>query len=173
MKTYKDIKTVDDAIEHLGLNADEVDADLVYLQHLENNLGNHLTSIYKIDIIRQALNGNLDNITDGAYYYAYLSIYPESEVLQERNIIGKFIADGKTYIATFNDIYLHKGGGGILGVEFQKSMIHKHFVGYTEAQVGLFACKSAEIAKHFSKYFGKLIFDACYGQYVGQYKWIE
>lgn len=52
---YTDIKTFEDACKALGIETYRVEYDLVRLSNAEGSLGEHLTAIYKLDIIRKAL----------------------------------------------------------------------------------------------------------------------
>ena len=54
---YTDIKTFEDACQALGLNMDFVDFAICNMENIEGGFGKHLTAIYKLDIIRKALNG--------------------------------------------------------------------------------------------------------------------
>ena len=165
---YTDIRTFEDACKALGMDINKVEWDLSILSGLEGGLGEHLTAIYKLDIIRKALNGAdwKPKITEGSIYYGWVRFYRKpSDVPSDKKIIGNFIADGQKYILVggFGDYWGYNG----LGSFFSGSGY-----GYSSATLGLLYCKSIEIAQYMSEQFGKIIFDACYAQYIGTYKWL-
>lgn len=165
---YTDIKTFEDAVKALGMDLDNVLCDISYMENVEGNLGKHLTAIYKLDIIRKALNGAdwEPKMAEGNIYYGWVRFYKKSSnVPSDKKIIGNFIADGQKYLLVSSF-----GGSGYcdgLG-HFDSGCEY----GYSDAYLGLLCCKSAEIAQYISEQFGKLIFDACYAHHVGAYKWL-
>lgn len=165
---YTDIKTFEDACKALGMDMSDVEYDLSNLSGLEGGLGEHLTAIYKLDIIRKALNGAdwKPEMAEGDIYYGWVRFYKKSSnVPSNKKIIGNFIADGQKYLLVggFGDF----GSCGGLG-----NFSSGYGCGDSVASLGLFCCKSTEIAQYMSEQFGKLIFDACYAHYVGSYKWL-
>lgn len=164
---YTDIKTFEDACKALGMDMSKVECDLNNLTCLEGGLGEHLTAIYKLDIIRKALNGAdwKPKMTEGDIYYGWVRFYKKSSnVPSDKKIIGNFIADGQKYllVGVFGD-YGSSGGLGYFNSRWG--------YGGSSAHLGLLCCKSAEIARYMSEQFGKIIFDACYAQHIGAYKW--
>ena len=165
---YTDIKTFEDACKALGLNMDFVNFALCNMKNIEGGLGKHLIAIYKLDIIRKALNGAdwKPKIADGNIYCGWVRFYKKSsDVHSSKKIIGNFIADGQKYflVGGFGDYW----GYGGLG-----SFYSGCGYGYLSATLGLLCCKSKEIAQYMSEQFGKIIFDACYAQHIGAYKWL-
>ena len=166
---YTDIKTFEDAVKALGMDLDNVLYNISHMEAVEGNLGKHLTAIYKLDIIRKALNGAdwKPKITEGNIYYGWVRFYEESRnVPFNKKIIGSFYADGKKYLLVggFGDYMSYNGLGNFYsGDEYSSS----------SANLGLLCCKSAEIAQYMSEQFGKIIFDACYAQHIGAYKWVR
>ena len=165
---YTDIKTFEDACLALGINIKKVARDLNSLTCLEGGLGEHLTAIYKLDIIRKALNGTdwKPKIAKGNIYYGWVKFYKKSSNIPSDNkIIGNFIANGQKYLLVggFQDDGSYFGLGGFGS---------GYGYGYSSADLGLLCCKSKEIAQYMSEQFGKLIVDACYAHHVGSYQWI-
>ena len=165
---YTDIKTFEDACLALGMDINKVARNLNSLTCMEGGLGEHLTAIYKLDIIRKALNGTdwKPKMTEGNTYYGWVRFYKKSsDVPSNKKIIGNFIADGQKYllVSGFQDYGSYAGLGSF-------SSGYGYGISYTI--LGLLCCKSAEIAKYMSEQFGKLIFDACYAHHVGLYQWI-
>lgn len=165
---YTDIKTFEDAVKALGMDLDNVLCDISYMENVEGNLGKHLIAIYKLDIIRKALNGADWNpkMDEGDIYYGWVRFYKKSsDVPSDKKIIGNFIADGQKYLLV--------GGFRSCGCCGGLSNFYARFgYGSSIAYLGLLCCKSAEIAKYMSEQFGKIIFDACYAQHIGAYKWL-
>ena len=165
---YTDIKTFEDACQALGLNMDFVNFAICNMENIEGGFGKHLTAIYKLDIIRKALNGTdwKPKMTEGNTYYGWVRFYKKSSnVPSDKRIISNFIADGQKYL-------LVGGFGGSWCSVGLGSFSSRYGYGYSDADLGLLCCKSAEIAQYMSKQFGKLIFDACYAHHVGSYQWI-
>lgn len=165
---FSDIKTFRDAVLATGADYDTV------IHHMEglNNIqgGKHLTVIYKLDIIRKALNmGWKPSLVEGKVYWPHVRFYPAGDKAREAarsnncKVRESFYADGKKYsLVGGNCLYYH--GSGLC------SFIHEY--GTTDPFLGLLGCKSREIAEHMSTYFAKEIFEACYAQHVGTYEWI-
>lgn len=165
---YTDIKTFEDACKALGMDMNKVECDINALTCLEGGLGEHLTAIYKLDIIRKALNGAdwKPKMAEGDIYYGWVRLYKESSnVPSDKKIIGNFIADGQKYLLVGG--FLDYGSYDGLGIFYSG-----YGFGNSDADLGLLCCKSAEIARYMSEQFGKIIFDACYAQHIGAYKWV-
>lgn len=168
---YTDIRTFEDAVKALGMDINKVECDLTNLIYLEGDLGKHLTAIYKLDIIRKALNGAnwKPKMAEGNIYYGWVRFYKKSSnVPSDKKIIGNFIADGQKYLLVggFGGFGSYRTSGG-LGY-----FVSEYVYGSSSANLGLLCCKSKEIAQYMSEQFGKLIFDACYTQHIGTYKWL-
>ena len=165
---YTNIKTFEDACKALGLNMDFVNFALCNMKNIEGGFGKHLTAIYKMNIISKALNGTdwKPKMTEGNIYYGWVRFYKKpSDIPYNKKIIGKFIADGQKYL-------LVGGFGGCKCYTGLGDFSYWYGYGYSDTNLGLLYCKSAEIAKYMSEQFGKLIFDACYAHHVGSYQWI-
>lgn len=165
---YTDIKTFEDACKALGLNMDFVNFYLCNMENIEGGIGKHLTAIYKLDIIRKALNGTdwKPKMAEGNIYYGWVRFYKEyNNVPSDKKIIGKFIADGQKYLLVggFRDFGSYVGLG-----RFSSGCGYSNL----DADLGLLCCKSTGIAQYMSEQFGKIIFDACYAQHIGSYKWL-
>ena len=167
---YTNIKTFEDACKALRISMGDVKFDLGNLSMIEDGIGKHLTAIYKLDIIRKALNGAdwKPKMAEGDIYYGWVKFYKKSSnIPSDKKIIGKFIADGQKYLLA----------GGFQNYEFFTGIgafdsDSEYECGYLSANLGLLCCKSAEIAQYMCEQFGKLIFDACYAHHIGSYQWI-
>lgn len=167
---YTNIKTFEDACKALGLNMDFVNFALCNMKNIEGGFGKHLMAIYKLDIIRKALNGADWNpkMTEGDIHYGWVRFYKKSRnrnIPSNKKIVGNFIADGQEYLLVGG----FKGYGSCTGLGSFNSTCG---CGDSATYLGLLCCKSAEIAQYMSEQFGKIIFDACYAQHIGAYKWV-
>ena len=163
---YRDITTFEDAVKALGLNMTDVNYDLKNLNGVEGRLGKHLTAIYKLDIIRKALNGDWKpELTKGTIYYGWVRFYLPNKIPSDGKVIGKLKANGQKYL-------LVGGSGGYRSSAGLGSFYPGFGFGNSIASLGLLCCKSEEIAKHLSTHFGKIIFDTYYAQHVGVYEWL-
>ena len=150
------IKTFEDACRVLNINPDDV--YLIFDEHLQN--------MYKLKIVKKTLNGVEwePNFNTGIVYYPWLRYYPKgSSYNPSWTPVANFKAkeDNKVYTLVGGDYSGYDGGLGHFGFGY----------GDVSAARGLLACKSEEIAKYFGKTFGKLIFNAIYGQY-NNYTWV-
>ena len=165
---WQNIKTFEDACKYLGLNMDFVNFALCNMENIEGGFGKHLTAIYKMDIIRKALNGDWKpSLVEGRVYYPFVEFYLANKVKEATNsnrwkLGPSFMADGEKYTLIGGGYYCvgAPGVGNFLDGD-----------GYVNANAGLLGCKSEEIARHMSKYFMKEIFEAVYAQYNGMYEW--
>ena len=159
---YTDIKTFEDACQALGLNMDFVNFAICNMENIEGGFGKHLRAIYKLDIIRKALNGADWNpkMVEGDIYYGWVRFY--KNIPSNKKIIGNFIADGQKYLLV----------GGLKTSKCCNGLGSMYEYGVSDTHLGLLCCKSAEIAQYMSEQFGKLIFDACYAHHIGSYQWI-
>ena len=165
---YTDIRTFEDACRALGMSINKAACDLNYFTCLKGGLGEHLRAIYKLDIIRKALNGAdwKPKMTEGRIYYGWVKFYKKSSnIPYDKKIIGNFIADGQKYILVggFHNYRYYDGLG-----DFYSGYVY----GNSHADLGLLCCKSKEIAQYMSEQFGKIIFDACYAHHIGLYRWL-
>ena len=168
---FTDIKTFWDAVKALGLDIHYVQIDL---EALENNIysANHLRAIYKLDIIRKALNGDWNpSLVEGCIYFPFIRFYSTGKEAKKAAaainswMLGPtFIADNKRYTLVGGDCRYYYTGG-ITNFESGFGIIYPH--------LGLLGCKSKEIAEHMSRYFAKEIFEATYAQHIGAYEWVD
>ena len=169
---FTDIMTFEDAIKALGLCICDIEIDLEEFDdhRFEGNTSEHLKAIYKLDIIRKALNKGWEpKMMEDSIYYPLVRLYPAGNRAKEaaRNnswtVKETFKADGEKYSMVGGD-YRRCGYG-----------LSRFGLGYGEiyTSIGLLGCKSKEIASHMSRYFAKEIFEATYAQHIGAYEWID
>lgn len=158
-KPWELIKNFEDACRVLSIPP--LDVYLIFDNHLQN--------MYKLKVIKKALNGVEwePKLNKGTIYYPWLRCYPKGSSYSSYNPSWTTIADFKT--KDDNKIYTLIGGdydgydNGLCGFACGFGNVY--------AELGLLGCKSGEIAEYFGKTFGKLIFDTIYGQYEN-YTWI-
>lgn len=169
---WQNIKTFEDAYRALGMSYGRIIEHIRTIEHLGkvNNLQKHLIAIYKLDIIRKALNKGWEpKMIEDTIYYPYIRYYPTGsdaiEIAEDNNfrVNGVFKAGGIEYSLIGGDYCSFNHGLG--NYNFGGGSVH--------TCIGLSACKNKEIAKYMSKYFAKEIFDACYAQYIGAYEWVQ
>lgn len=152
---WENIKTFKDACRVLDVNPKGV--DLIYDSHLQN--------MYKLQIVRRALNADWEpKLNTGTIYYPWMRYYPKgSSYNSSWTPVANFKAkeDNKVYTLVGRVCDCYAGGLGYFGDGY----------GDVTADLGLLGCKSEEIAKYFGKTFGKLIFDAIYGHH-NNYTWV-
>ena len=166
---WESIKTFEDAIKALNISTKQVKQVLsIFINAMPETTSRMMVAQYKLYLIRKALNGPdwKPSLNNGDVYYPYLNWYLKGQPfcskwikLGEFNILhndNHYILVG-TFLKTFSD----GGLGNVIGNS-----------GNVNVNIGLFSCKSAEITKHFVMYFGRLIFEATYGQY-NNYMWLN
>lgn len=150
------IKTFDDACAVLNINPSATflirDA--------------HLLNMYKLQIIKKALNGAewKPDLNIGRIYYPWIRYYPKGSSYDPHWIpIADFEARENNQVYTLVGGDCHYFGGGLCRFGCGSGMV--------AAYQGLLGCKSEEVAKYFGKTFGKLIFDVIYARYHN-YIWV-
>lgn len=168
---WESIKTFKDAYHALGVYYRIVQRDLEQLNiGFVGDVKKHLIAVYKLDLIRKALNkGWNPKMIEDTIYYPYIKIYPNGkENIETIGVIDKKI-NGTFKV---NDTTFSLVGGGYTCYKHGLSNFY-YGSGNINANPGLLSCKNREIARHMSKYFTKEIFDACYAQYIGAYEWVQ
>ena len=164
---FKDITTFKKACEVLGLNYD----DMFYITKNIATISKASAAMYKLNIIRKALNSGYDlHLTkgpEGSYiYYPYnpfvtkSSTYYKSDINSGKmEVIGKIKSKGEEYKVLGGNAF----DGGCAGLG---SFYSDVCVGKASAFVGYLGCANEDIAKHFGKYFGMLITESKYGDMI-------
>jgi hypothetical protein len=154
---WKKIKNFDQACDYLDIHP-----SLFHIKGLAYHfdLVTHLTAVYKLDVIRKALNkGFTPSLIKNTVYYPLIRIYREKSKAEE----SAALCNGTLYkVQISGDIYHLVGGDST----YEENGITKSFVpscALCDTNLGLLHCKSQEIAAHMSKYFAKEIFNAMYG----------
>lgn len=168
---FTDIKSFYDACKVLGVNWADLNFNPSIEETRDDSYYEHLSAVFKLDIIRKALNGDWKpSLVQDSVYYPYVRFYPAGqkarEVVSENKewkLGESFIADGKKYTLVGGDYY-HCSCSGLAVFSCE--------CGDVLPSLGLLSCKSREIAEHMSRYFSKEIFEATYAHHAGTYQWI-
>ena len=161
---FKNITTFKKACEALGLNYD----DMFYITKNIATISKASAAMFKLNIIRKALNLGQDlHLTKDYYiYYPYnpfvtkSSTYYKSEITSGKiGVLGKIKSEGEEYNVLSGYTY----SGGYTGLGYFNS---DSGVGNALANIGFLGCANKEIAQHLGKYFGMLITIAKYGDIV-------
>lgn len=151
------VKSVADAFEALGEK---------YPSWLESAPCS-IRKMYELQTVLRALNQGHDfSLTEGRVWYPWVRFYLESKLpnSEKKNIIGKFICEGKIYcLLSSNANY-----GGTAGPSCFNS---DYGVGSSGTYVRILSCKDEETALYVCKQFGQLVFDAIYADKV-DYRWL-
>ena len=161
------IKTFKDACNTLSIDRKAAN----YLVRVMNRISKASVAMFKLNIIRKALNLGQDlHLTkdpkDSHLYYPYnplvnkSSLYYRSELDSgEMEVIGKVKSEGILYNV------LGGVAGSRCGTGFSCFRPYGD-VGFADADVGFLGCASQEIAQHFGRYFGMLITEAKYADMI-------
>lgn len=126
-------------------------------------------ALRKLHVILDALNeGYKFNLLTGTVWYPWVRFFRMKSVPKDAEVIGHFSYQGEKFALVGGDA----SDGGDAGLSYFDS---DDGVGYAFSGVGMFACKSEEIAKYVSTQFGKLVFEACFARHfnVGEFKWLD
>lgn len=164
---YTDIKSFNDACKVLNLSDDLVSYDISLMNRAEANTGTHLVAIYKIDIIRKALNkGWNPRITRGSIYTPYIQMYPSE--------VAKLVADRRGWNIG-PSLRIGNKGYTLIGGSCTNNMgglSNFWEYGDVEFSISLLGCKTREIAEYMSRNFMKEIFEAVYSNHIKEYQWV-
>lgn len=152
------IKTYEDARDYLG-----------YLSNSEIHYTESAKALAKLQTILDALNEKHEfNLLTGTVWYPWVRFFRMKSVPKDAEVIGHFRYQGEKFALVGG----YADDGGVAGLGFFNS---DNGVGNAFSIVGLFACKSEEIAKYVSTQFGKLVFDACFARHFKgeEFEWLD
>ena len=167
---FRNIKSLCDACNVLGLNYNEVLSELCYIKKISKASA----AMFKLNIIKKALNLGQElsftkNPEDSYICYPFNpiirrdSIYYSDRIKDGKiKIVGKFKVEG--------EIYLILGDSAIASSTCTSGLSAfnpKNGSGQAFSNIAFLGCASREIAEHFSRYFGTLITEAKYGDLKG------
>lgn len=155
----EDVKTFEDVLDVMNISKSSIQA-------IEEKIPSvSLINKYKCDLILSALH-SVENyiipndLTVGNVYYPIPRFYKKGQEPEHKdNIIGMFHHKRTTYVLVGGDADI----GSYAGLGFFTS---HNGVGGVWTNVGFLPCATREIAEHFSRYFGRFMFDALYADRV-------
>lgn len=165
---FRTIKTFEDACKVLKLDYDPLK---IYMETLSRGYSKASAAMFKLNIIRKALNLGQDlHLTKDPkdsytcypcnLFVTMTSTHYSQELDSGKiEVIGKIRSEGKEY-QVLGGSFVYGGNDG-LG-NFSSFL----GAGAATANIGFLGCASKEIAQHFGKYFGMLITEAKYGDMV-------
>lgn len=160
---WRHIKSFGNVCDALNLSYANVMETIDDLNLIHTPYGMHSAALYKIDLIRKALNkdANIDLFSEETVYCPILRLYKNIDVTNSVisqhtgwKIETKFDYNNQTY-------YLVSGDASAYRTDDANDLSTSSI--FVSSYVGLFGCASEAIAKHMSKYFWKYIFEVCYG----------
>lgn len=172
---FRHIVTFEDACEVLGLRY-----SFSYMDRLNRTLSISTSAMFRLNIIRQALNFGQDMqlVKNPSKSYIYCPYNPfitkvegfryykdeiNSGVIE---IIGEIRTGGVSYYV-LNSVAYFNGIDGLGNFNYSTGS------GRAITDIGFLGCASREIAEHFGKYFGMLITTAKYADIIKDFEVIE
>ena len=128
-----------------------------------------INSLAKLNTILDVLNEKhkFDLLT-GTVWYPWVQFFRINSVPKDAKVIGHFRYQGEKFALVGGDVTY----GGFAGLS---CFLPLNAVGCAYSDVGMFACKSKEIAKYVSSQFGKLVFEACFARHFDskEFEWLD
>lgn len=128
-----------------------------------------INALAKLQTILEALNeGHKFKLLTGNVWYPWVRFYRVDSVPEGSKIVRYFSYQGEKFaLVSSNADYGTYSGLG---------RFDSHAgVSAANADVGMFACKSREIAEYVSTQFGELVFEACFSRHfdADEFKWLN
>lgn len=165
-KSFRDIKTVEDALQYLRNN--NMCEDLIS-EYQAAECGSYSEKICEYRIVVAALTNNEERkLKTGDCYYPLVQF---CEIGKEKNCwgnkrIGTIKHDGKKYAVVGG----HACHGAAAGLGYFNSV---YGVSSSWAHVGFRSVSSKEIAQYISEQFGRLLFEVHYGGVNCDWEWVD
>jgi hypothetical protein len=172
---WKGIKTYEDACKLLGVPGESIKEEELKSDHLGIILA---FVMYRIGVIREALNGNwkpsmLDPENgESTVWYPKIFLYADeidAKCRREYNLCG----DDKTVSIDGTEYHIVLSTKDPDENKKDEELLHRHHRRHDGISLdmsrGIFGCRSEEIAQHFGKYFANDIINAVFAQYFGVY----
>lgn len=164
---WKSITTLADALTYVRK----------YLPECEDLLTSYTRAMpgsYEFDVVCYRIvvaaltNNEKRHLTTGDKWYPIVQFCrpKNKENCWGDTLIGTIESEGVRYSVV--------GGGADCGADAGLGYFHSNGgVSFSDADIGFQSVSSKEIAQHISTYFGKLLFDVCYGGTNCGWKWVE
>ena len=162
----ENIKNIDDAIRFLVKN--EIGDDILNtLSKLLPNSFEWKVAAYRAVVTAVTYNEQRHLTTGNKWYPVVQLCYPKDK----KNCLGEVLigiieSEGERYSVVGGSA--HDGSGAGLGAFYSY-----YGVSTSCTSIGFQSVSSKEIAQHISTYFGKLLFEVCYGGTNCDWKWVE
>lgn len=164
---WKSITTFGDALIYVRKYLPECE-DLL-TSYNKSIPGSYEHSVIRYRIVVAALTNNEKrHLTTGNRWYPVVQFcHPKDKNNCWGSVlIGTIESEGARYSVV--------GGGALLGAPAGLgAFLSNRGVSYSDEPIGFRSVSSQEIAQHISTYFGKLLFDVCYGGTNCDWKWVE
>jgi hypothetical protein len=151
------VKTYEDARRCLG-----------YVKLGDVTYNRSINALAKLQTILEALNkGHKFKLLTGNVWYPWVRFYRVDSIPEGSKIVRYFSYQGEKFALV---------GGGAYGSDSGLGYFDSNDgVGFAYAHVGMFACKSREIAEYVSTQFGELVFEACFSRHfdADEFKWLN
>ncbi len=172
---FRHIVTFEDACKVLGLRY-----SVSYMDNINRTLSISTSAMFRLNIIRQALNFGQDmqlveNPSKSYIYCPYnpfitkvkgFHYYKDEINSGDIEIIGEIRTGGVSYYVLNSIAYFH-------GIDGVGNFNYSTGSGRAITDSGFLGCASREIAEHFGKYFGMLITTAKYADIIKDFEVIE
>lgn len=161
---YETIKSVEDAIIWININLKKKYSNLIQDYYNINN--EYFKKLISLKLIYIALTEDeVQDLTEGNYYYPLIRICNKKYNKNNYTIIGSILNNNKKYFIL--------GGsadyGSHAGLCYFDSLLS---VSFAAATVAMFGFQNERVAKYMSIQFGKLLFEAIYGFQNVNWKWV-
>lgn len=111
---FRNIKTFEDACDALGILITQLCIDFDNIDGFENDYKEHLKAVYKLDIIRKALNKDWKpGLVEDKVYYPFVRFYPAGKDVKEVAANNNWSL-GPTFVADSKKYTLVSGGPSLL-----------------------------------------------------------
>lgn len=163
---WKLIKSVDDAVKYLASKCMCIDL-IKELHNAPSGSYSEKLTAYRI-VVAALTNNEKRHFTTGERWFPIVQFCKPGK---EKNcwgneIIGYIESEGQKFTVVGGDVYSGTAEGlGDFGSFYG--------VSYSDTYVGFRSVSRKEIAKHISKYFGRLLFEVHYGGVNCDWKWVN
>lgn len=164
---WKSITTFADALIYVRNYLPECEDLLISYNKTISGSYEHSVVCYRI-VVAALTNNEKRHLTTGDKWYPIVQFCrpKDKENCWGDALIGTIESEGVRYSVVGG--YARNGASAGLG-SFGSNL----GVSYSHAHVGFRSVSSKEIAQHISTYFGKLLFDVCYGGTNCGWEWVE
>lgn len=164
---WKSIITFGDALTYVKNHLPECEDLLNFYNKSTPNSYEFSIACYRIVVAALTNNEKRHLTTEDKWYPVVQFCCPENKKNCWGNVwIGTIESEGIRYSVVSGSAYLDTTAG--LGVFYPSDG-----VSYANVRISFLSVSSREIAQHISTYFGKLLFDVCYGGTNCDWKWVK